>query len=148
MKVAAIAAVASVTLVGTAAATRRLPAWNGVVQGGGGGCIHPLGGPPGAMSTCGAIQVTSYVVPLPYDNSGSKTVSVTINGTNLTHCRALAASGDGTSFVSSDAKGGTGFGVWTRQTLSSISAPSHGQLYLSCDFLEPQGAVSVIEYNQ
>jgi hypothetical protein len=90
----------------------------------------------------------SYLVPLPYDNSGSKTVSVTINGTLSTHCRAQAASGDGTGFVTSNIKGGTKFGVWTRQTLSAISAPSHGQLYLACEFNEPQGAVSVIEYNQ
>jgi hypothetical protein len=75
-------------------------------------------------------------------------VSVTIYGTSATRCRAQAASGDDTIFVSSSNKGGTGFGVWTRQTLGAINAPSHGQLYLSCDFLEAGSGVSVIEYNQ
>jgi hypothetical protein len=147
-RILAIAAVASTTLVGTAWATRRVAAWPGVVLENQDFCVSTGTTFPYSAIGAGCSGVTKYIVPLPYDTSGSKTVSVTINGTLFTNCRAEAISGDGTGFVASGFKGGTGMGTWTRQTLGAISVPSHGELTLSCQFLEAGGRVSVVEYNQ
>jgi hypothetical protein len=141
-----VAGVACVSLVGVARATRRIAAWSGVPSNA--SCFLVSEGPPvNVLNTCGIQPGVLYRIPLPYDNAGSKSVTVTINGTSATHCAALAENRDGTGLVVSSIKGGVGFGTWKSQTLSAISVPTNGQLYMNCS-VEPQGSLSTVQYSQ
>ena len=85
-----------------------------------------------------------FEVQLPTDNSGSKSVSFT--GNNSVSCAAFATNSVNSAFVGSSTVvlPGSGF---TTASLSAISLPAGGKLWLGCNV--PQNASLVtVNYNQ
>jgi hypothetical protein len=141
-----LATVVFASLVGVARATRRVAAWGGVPSAP--SCfVVSQGQPTHVTNVCDHPPGVLYSIPLPYDSSGSKTATVTINGTSATHCALLAENRDGTGQVVSSVKGGAGFGTWKAVSLGPITAPSNGQLYVNCS-VELNGSLSTVQYNQ
>jgi hypothetical protein len=70
------AVLASATFAGTAYAVRRIPAWSGRPEWGGHiGCMNIASN----FLSNGCGEVLYYQIALPYENGGSKTLTVTIN---------------------------------------------------------------------
>lgn len=113
------------------------------------GCLSDNGG--AFINTCSATQ--NLLVPLPIDNTGTKTLMVwgmAGSFSNLS-CNAVGVTPDGSTFTSSTttqwAVGAFPRPFQSSPNLTGLSVPSNGYMWLSC--VMPQGSeVASIVYNQ
>jgi hypothetical protein len=129
-----------------AQATRRLNGWWGRPESSNNfGCFFFGIFEGKIINHCGR---ANFEVPLPYENTGSKTATFFLAGPDFNSgCKIVAINNDSGVMSQSAYKRLTILNEYQLLTTGSVNAPNHGQLWLQCDMVEG-AALTTVEFPQ
>jgi hypothetical protein len=111
----------------------------------GGGAIGNM-----QMTDCGpAGTMAGYHVPLPFDNTGNKSVTFSINSPNTASwCRAIAIRRNNTGMVASPNKNATTPNSWQTLVTNSISVSNSDSFFFAQCSLTNAAGLTLFSYPQ
>ena len=142
------AAVATLAIVGVANATRRVPPWGGRGDNGSFAftCMDIDVFDGSVVSNCGGTQ--EFLVPLAFDNSGTKNVTFIIQAAGSADgCAAATIKRDGAGYTASSIAKPSQTGIDFQLTTGSVSVGTDNQFMADCQ-LTNGARLSTISFAQ